>query len=176
MLRCLILSILLLSFLFFAAAPLASFWHVAYYGVVYPSSVESLPPRGANLTIILRGGAVQGWNSGSYYKPGWSLNSGRTRYLQWWPPKSKFFESWHLSDSARSWRFHLPLWTPIALVATIAASCMWLEWCHQRGTRRHRRGLCSRCSYNLAELGPDRKPIEATRCPECGAADHAAAG
>ncbi len=83
MFRRLILSILLLSFLFFAAATLASFWHVAYYGVVYPSSVESLPPRGANLTIILRGGAVQGWNSGSYYKPGWSLNSGRTRYLQW---------------------------------------------------------------------------------------------
>jgi hypothetical protein len=141
---------------------------VAYYDADYTPSAKGSPPRGARLTLILRGGALQGWNGGSYYTPGWTFNPGGTTYLQWWPPESKFFESMQLSDDTHSWRFHLPLWIPIAMASVPATPLIWLESQHLRRARRRRRGLCTRCGYNLSGLHAGGRASEMVSCPECG--------
>jgi hypothetical protein len=168
MLRRTLLAILLASLLLCTLATIASFFHVAYYNADYTPRPDGSPPPGANLTLILRGGCLQGWDGGSYYDPGWSLNPGGTRYLTWWPPESKFFGSWQRSDTSTSYRFHIPLWIPLATLVALTLPPAWLEARVYRHNRRSTKGLCSRCGYNLAGLTPHA-------CPECGSTTSAQA-
>lgn len=129
------------------AAMIASLFHVAWYD----------GGRAARC-VVLRGLMLEAWNGGAYYRPGFSLNAGGTRYVRLWPPDGKFIEDWR-GTVGTTWRVQIPLWMPLVVTALPAAFALRSE---VRRRRAIRHGACPTCGYSRIGLEPD------TACPECG--------
>jgi len=68
---------------------------------------------------------------------------------------------WILANYRSSfWQFVFPAWLPAAAMAMLPAVWVGLTLRRHRSAQRLRRGLCSRCGYDL------RATFD--RCPECG--------
>ena len=139
--------VMLLPFPLVIAAMIASLFHVAYYDA----------SRKARC-VVLRGLMLEAWNGGAYYRPGFSLNAGGTRYVRVWPTDGKFIEDWG-GTVGTTWRVQIPLWMPLIVTAVPAAFAVRGE---VRRRRAIRHGACPKCGYSRAGLEPG------TPCPECG--------
>lgn len=139
---------MLAPFLLVIVAMIASLFHVAYYDA----------SRKARC-VVLRGLMLEAWNGGAYYRPGFSLNAGGTRYVRVWPTDGKFIEDWG-GTVGTTWRVQIPLWMPLVASALPAALAIRGE---VRRRRAIRHGACPKCGYSREGL--DASVV----CPECGA-------
>lgn len=134
----------------------AGFFHVAYYHG---------GRAGPQVTVVLRGGLLEVWNSGSYYPTGLSANGVEWRAPAAWPVDPGLVTRWGIPSGVFDmWMVRVPL---LPLVIGFSGAAWWM-FARGRGGAGRDPGRCA-CGYDLSGL------VEG-RCPECGAPNVTLAG